>query len=49
MKDETKDKLIQIRVSEREKDEIQANAKSAGFDNVTAFFLWLFRKYGKKE
>ncbi len=49
MKEETKDKFIQIRVSEQEKDEIQEQAKKSGFDSVTAFFLWLFRKYGKKD
>lgn len=49
MKDETKDKFIQIRVTEQEKEDIQAQAKKNGFDSVTAFFLWLFRKYGNKE
>lgn len=49
MKNETKDKFIQIRVSEKEKKEIQIQAEQSGFDTVTAFFLWLFRKYGKRE
>lgn len=49
MKKETKDRFIQIRVTEQEKEEIQDHAKKNGFDSVTAFFLWLFRKHGKKE
>jgi hypothetical protein len=49
MKDDIKEKFIQIRVTEQEKEEIQAHAKKNGFDTVTAFFLWLFRKHGKKE
>jgi hypothetical protein len=49
MKEEIKEKFIQIRVTEKEKEEIQTQAEKNGFDTVTAFFLWLFRKHGKKE
>ena len=49
MKDETKEKLIQIRVTEQEKEEIQTHAKKSGFDSISAFLLFLFRKHGKKE
>jgi hypothetical protein len=49
MKDETKEKLIQIRVTEQEKEEIQTHAKKNGFDGISAFFLFLYRKYGKKD
>jgi len=49
MKDETKEKLIQIRVTEQEKEETQTHAKKGGFDSISAFLLFLFRRYGKKE
>jgi antitoxin component of RelBE/YafQ-DinJ toxin-antitoxin module len=45
---EQKTKFIQIRITEKEKEEIQAVSKKGGFDGISAFLLFLFRKYGKK-
>jgi len=42
-----KENYIQIRVADEEKKEIQEQAKKQGFDNISAFILWLFRKFGK--
>jgi hypothetical protein len=49
MKKETKEKLIQIRITEHEKKQIEADAKKHLFDSVSAFLLFLYRKHGKKE
>ena len=48
MKDKLKKDFLQIRITSEEKREIQRSAKKNGFDSVTAFILWLFRKYGRK-
>jgi hypothetical protein len=48
MKKDTKEKLIQIRITEQEKKEIEADAHKHLFDSVSAFLLYLYRKYGKK-
>jgi uncharacterized protein (DUF1778 family) len=48
MKKDSKDKMIGIRVTEEEKALIEETAKASGFDNVSSFFLWLWRKFGKK-
>ncbi|MFA5350263.1 MAG: hypothetical protein WC357_02895 [Candidatus Omnitrophota bacterium] len=42
-----KENYVQIRVTDEEKKEIQEAAKKQGFDNISAFILWLFRKFGK--
>ncbi len=47
MKDETKKDYLQIRVTQVEKEEIITTAKKQGFDSISAFILWLFRKFGK--
>jgi len=44
---EPKKEYLQIRITPTEKQEIEAKAKSQGFDSVSAFILWLFRKFGK--
>ena len=49
MKDEIKEEFIQIRVRAEEKKEIQKSAKKQGFDNMTAYLLWLHRKHGRGE
>jgi hypothetical protein len=43
-----KDEYLQIRISSTEKEEIKADAKKQGFDDTSAFILWLYRHYGKK-
>jgi hypothetical protein len=43
-----KESYVQIRVTAEEKQEIQKSAKQSGFDTVTAYLLWLVRKYGNK-
>lgn len=48
MRDEAKTKLLQIRVTEDEKEEMRSCAKAKGFDTISSFILWLFRKHGKK-
>jgi len=48
MKDEIKDTYIQLRVTEREKKEIKAQAKKKNFDSVAQYILMLFRKFGDK-
>lgn len=45
---EKRDAIVQFRVSKKEKEEIQEQAQKQGFEGVSHFFLWLFRKYGKK-
>ena len=40
----TKEEYIQIRVSKEEKEVIRKEAKKNGFDTISAFLLWLFRK-----
>jgi len=48
MKDKRKRDFLQIRITAEEKREMQKSAKKNGFDTVTAFILWLFRKHGRK-
>ncbi len=43
-----KDKFLQIRITDQEKREIQAQATKSGFDSVTAYLMWLVRNSGKK-
>jgi len=47
MKDTAKKDYLQIRVTQAEKEEIAESAKKQGFDSISAFILWLFRKFGK--
>ena len=52
MKDENKEnneKFIQMRVTEQEKKEIKDISKKKGFDSISAFLLFLFRKYGHRD
>ena len=42
-----KNKLLQIRVSEEEKKEITERARKEGFNSLSQFLLWLYRKFGK--
>lgn len=42
-----KENHIQIRVSDEEKEDIKDQAKKHGFDDVSSFILWLFRKFGR--
>ena len=42
-----KEEHIQIRVSKEEKEIIRKEAKKNGFDTISAFLLWLFRKSAK--
>jgi len=44
-----KDEYLQIRVSKTEKDKIKKEAKQQGFDSISAFLLWLFRKSIRKS
>ncbi|MFC1804305.1 hypothetical protein ACFLZ3_00525 [Candidatus Omnitrophota bacterium] len=39
-----KGSFIQIRISEEEKRKIKQEAGKKGFDSISAFLLWLFRK-----
>ena len=43
-----KENYIQVRVSDEEKEEIKEQAKKQGFDDISSFILWLFRKFGKE-
>lgn len=49
MQKEIKDKIIALRVTEEEKREFEALAKANGFNSVSGFIFWLFKKYGKKD
>jgi hypothetical protein len=49
MKNDTKNDYLQIRVTREEKEEIRQECKKQGFDSVSAYLLWLFRKFGKKD
>ena len=40
----TKDQRLNIRVSEKEKKELERQAKKRGFDTISAYVLWLFRQ-----
>jgi predicted DNA binding CopG/RHH family protein len=40
----SKSTFIQIRISKEEKEKIKQEAKKRGFDTISAFILWLFRK-----
>jgi len=48
MKKELKDQMIQFRITKTEKQEVYKNAEKQGFDTASHFFMWLYRKYGKK-
>ncbi len=43
-----KENYIQIRVSDEEKEDIKEQAKKQGFENISSFILWLFRKFGRE-
>lgn len=45
---EPKKEVIQVRISLTEKSEMKECAQQNGFDHISAFLLWLFRKYGKQ-
>lgn len=49
MKEETKEKVVALRVTDKEHTEIKQAAKENGFDSMTAYILWLYRKYGRKQ
>ena len=43
-----KDKWLTIRVTEKEKEQIEADAKANGLDSASAYMLQLYRKNRKK-
>jgi len=43
-----KEKYIQIRISEQEKEEVRQEAHKKGFDTVTQYLLWLHRNFRGK-
>lgn len=45
--EKAKEEHIQIRVSKKEKEHIRKEARKNGFDTISAFLLWLFRKSAK--
>jgi hypothetical protein len=47
MDKEKKDKNIMIRISSTEKAEFEQIAKNNGFDSLSAYIMFLFRKHGK--
>jgi len=49
MSEEKKTKLIQFRISPTEKEEVKITAKKQGFDQIGAFFMFLYRKFGNKN
>lgn len=49
MKKEVKEKVIAIRVTEEEKEQVEQAAKDNGFHSVSQFLIWLVKKYGKKS
>ena len=40
-----KDKYINIRVTEEEKEQIKVESKKNGFDKVGPFSMWVWRKF----
>ena len=48
-KQENKEKYIHIRIRESEKKEMQAEAKSQGFERLTDFVMWLYRQFKKRK
>lgn len=47
MKEEIKDKVIAIRVTEEEKKLVEEAAEKNGFHSVAQFILWLVKKHGR--
>jgi len=45
MTEQTKDTTIDFRVTTTEKKEIIEIAKREGFDTISSFLLWLFRRF----
>lgn len=44
-----RDRIINIRVTLEEKEEIKRIATKNGFNSITAYLLWLFRKFGENR
>lgn len=42
-----KDQWITIRLTVQEKEQITNDAKEAGFDSLSTYLLWLYRKQRK--
>jgi len=40
-----KDKILSIRVSSKEKEELEILAKKEGHNSVSGFLMWLLRQY----
>lgn len=40
-----KDTWLQIRITKEEKEKIKKVGKQEGFDTISSFLLWLFRKF----
>jgi len=49
MTTQNKDKQIGIRVTDAEKTQIEADARKAGFDSISAYFLWLYRNQSQNR
>ncbi len=43
-----KDKVINIRLTNEEKEEFKTIAKQQDFDNLSNFILWVLRKFKKQ-
>ncbi len=43
-----KDKVINVRVTDEEKEELKTLATQQGFDNLSNFILWFLRKFKKQ-
>jgi hypothetical protein len=44
-----KDKWITIRLSAEEKEQMNNDAKEAGFDSISTYLLWLYRQQRKNK
>ena len=42
---EMKDQQIHIRVTKEDKDKLKSDAKANGFDAISTFLMWLWRKF----
>jgi hypothetical protein len=43
-----KDKFLQMRITDKERQEMKKVAKKKGFDTVASYLMWLFRQDKEK-